>query len=124
MTGPGIEVRGARELRRTLRRAGADMSELNRVHKEAAALVEAATRAPVRTGRLQTTVRSAGTRTAGIVRAGYASVPYAGPIHWGWPSRGIRANPFISEAAQRTEPTWFGLYEREIERLLDSIQGV
>jgi hypothetical protein len=33
-------------------------------------------------------------QTAAVVRAGRASVPYAGPIHWGWPSRHITAQPF------------------------------
>lgn len=118
-----ILVVGGRQLRRTMKAAGLDMKDLNRAHKAAAQVVADEATPPVRTGKLATTVRAGGTRTMGVVRAGYKSVPYAGPIHWGWPARNITANPFLSDAAQRSEPTWIELYEQEIDRIINKIEG-
>jgi hypothetical protein len=50
-------------------------------------------------------------------------VPYAGPIHWGWPSRGIAAQPFVSDAAVRTETVWLPIYAAELQRLADRAGG-
>lgn len=120
------EVRGGRELRRTLRGAGDDLSDLKDVHKQAAAI--AATRAkadaPEVSGRLAATIRSSGTKTAGIVRVGNnTKVPYAHPIHWGWAARGIPANPFAARGAQESEPVWVALYVRYVDDTLDKIKG-
>lgn len=123
MSRPVLEVRGARELRASLRRAGRDTTELKAVHAQVGRIVVAAATAPRRTGRLQASVRAGTAASSATVRAGGARVPYAGPIHWGWPARGIAARPFLTDAAQRTEPTWTEVYEREIDRILDEIQG-
>ena len=53
---------------------------------------------PVLTGALAQSVRNASTKKSAKVRAGNVGVPYAGPIHFGWPSRGIRPNPFFYDA--------------------------
>lgn len=123
--GPVVEVDGGRRLRSTLRKAGSDLGELKAAHAAAAALVTAAAqaRAPRRSGTLAGSVRGSGTKTAAIVRAGGARVPYAQPIHWGWPARHITANPFITEAAQATEPAWADTYRREVDRILDDVKG-
>lgn len=119
-----LEVRGARRLRATLRAAGDDLSDLRDVHRSVAGLVAGATAPPRRTGRLAATVRPAGTKTAAVVRAGFATVPYAGPIHWGWPARGITAQPFLSDAATATEPAWQAVYFAELERIIANVRGL
>lgn len=124
MSRAGIEVRGAANLRRTLKKAGLDLEDLKEAHADAAKVAERAARPPVRTGALAATVRSSGTKTAAIIRAGRAAVPYAGVIHWGWPKRGIPSRPFLSEAAQRTEPRWIPIYDRAIERALAQVKGI
>lgn len=118
-----IEVRGGRRFRSTLRRAGVDLGQLRAAHLGAAQVVTAAASPPRRSGRLAATVRAAGTTTAAIVRAGFASVPYAGPIHWGWPSRSIAAQPFLSEAAQSTEAVWAAVYTTEVQKIIDKVKG-
>lgn len=122
----GIQVEGAKEFRRTLKNAGDDLSDLKDAHRRAADVVVGASRmrVPKRKGRLAASLRGSGAKTAATVRAGGASVPYANPIHWGWPARGIKANPFITEAAQSTETEWVRLYEKEVERQLDKVKGV
>lgn len=55
--------------------------------------------------------------------AGGAATPYAGPIHWGWEARNIEPQPWIAEAAQDTEPQWLGMYEEDVQRVLNTIKG-
>lgn len=125
-TSAGIRVEGMRTLRATLRKAGDDLSDLKEAHAAAAGIVVPAARAsaPRRTGRLAGNVRGSGTKTGAVIRAGGARVPYAAPIHWGWEKRGIAPNPFISTAAQNTEPTWTRVYEAGVERVLSRIKGI
>lgn len=118
------EVIGADRLRSTLRRAGDDLQDLKEAPAQAAGIVARSARAPVRTGALASTVRPGGVSgNVATVNAGSASVRYAGPIHWGWPARGIRAQPFLSNAATSSEPVWIKCYEREIEQAIDKVQG-
>lgn len=122
----GVKVEGARQLRTTLRKAGADIKQMREAHRDIANIIVGAASAPYRTGKLASTVRPGATQTAAIARAGNnrkRGVPYANPIHWGWHRRNIKPNPFLSLAAQRSEPRWFAAYERHIERILDSIKG-
>lgn len=120
-----VRVEGAANLRRTLRKAGKDLNELKAAHKEAAGIVAGRGKliVPTLTGALGATIRGSGTNTAAIVRAGKATVPYANPIHWGWPNHNIAAHPFLTEAAQATEPTWFGVYTEAFDKALDQIKG-
>lgn len=123
---PVFQVEGGRQLRRTLRQAGDDLQDLKAAHLDAAQVVLSASAAlaPSRTGRLKQTLRAAGTKTQGIVRAGKKAVPYAGPIHWGWPKRNIRANPFIATGAKNSEGQWVRKYENHVENILNKIEGV
>jgi hypothetical protein len=122
---PGIEVEGARQLRSTLKRAGDDLGDLKAAHAAAARLVSAAAaaRAPKVSGRLAASVRGSGAAASATVRAGSAAVRYAMPIHWGWPSRNIAPNPFVSQAAQGTEAVWTQLYQHEADQILSRVKG-
>lgn len=125
MTTVGLKVEGAKQLRAALKAAGEDLTDLKDVNAEVAALVAqaAAARAPHRTGRLASTVR--GNRAAGraTVQAGRAAVPYAGPIHWGWPRRRIAAQPWVAQTAQDLEPRWVEIFTNGVQTLLDRITG-
>lgn len=122
----GIKVEGLNELIRSMRKAGLDLTELKDAHHRAGEIVAnyAETIAPRRSGRLAGTIRAAKQVRRARVQVGRASVPYAGPIHWGWPARHIAANPFLSEAAQRSEPVWRPVYQHAIEDALAKIKGV
>lgn len=121
----GIEQKGVRELARTLRQAGQDLQDLKDANARAAGIVEpvARTGAPVKSGALRATVRSTGTKAAGVIRAGKKSVPYAGPIHFGWPARGIPARPFVADAAKATEERWARVYEDAVQNALNKLKG-
>jgi hypothetical protein len=118
-------VEGARRLRRELKAAGADMKNLREPNMAAAGIVAGAATAaaPRRSGALAGTVRGGAGAASATIRAGYARVPYAGPVHWGWPARNITAQPFLTDAAKRTEPQWVDEYFRTLERVLDRIAG-
>ena len=120
-----VRVEGARELRRTLKRAGVSVEDLKDANAAAGAIVVAAARptAPRRSGRLAGTIRASRAAASATVRAGGASVPYAGVIHWGWPAHHITAQPWLSEAATSTESAWLAAYEAGVGKLLDTIRG-
>ncbi len=124
MAGPArVQVTGARELRRALKRMGDDVEDLKAIHREAAETVadEARGRAPVLTGNLRSTVRFGATKTRAYVSAGRKRVPYAGPIHFGWPARNIEAQPFMYDAmdARANE-----VAERYVKRIEDLVKRV
>jgi hypothetical protein len=123
--GTTVEVVGGRQLRASLKAAGDDLSDLKDAHAEAANVVATTGRvtAPRRTGRLGSTVRGTGTKTQSVIRAGYAAVPYAGVVHWGWPAHNIKAQPWLADAAASTEPRWFPVFVAEVQRILDRVKG-
>lgn len=121
-----LRVIGGRNLRRTLAKAGIDLAELKATNAKVAGIVATRGRgmAPVGpTGRLAGSVRPSGTKTQAVVRAGFARIPYAGPIHWGWPKRNIEAQPFLSEAATATEATWQDVYMTFIDNVINQVEG-
>ena len=120
-----VKVEGARELRASMKKAGADTNDMKTAHAAVARVVTAAakSRAPKKSGRLAGSIRGSKAKASVTIRAGGASVPYAGPIHWGWPARNIAANPFISDAATSTESEWVGLYFKEVKHIVDNIKG-
>lgn len=122
-----IKVEGIKQLRSSMRKAGMDLSQLKSAHAEAGSIAASAARAraPIGpTGKLSASIRSSGTNTAAIVRAGKKAVPYAGPIHWGWPSRGIAANTFMSDGATATENQWMPIFERAVEDAIKQVKGI
>jgi hypothetical protein len=120
-----VRIEGGRELRRTMKKAGEDMGQMKAAHADAAriAATAGAAGAPRVSGALAASVRSSGTTTAGIVRAGTARVPYANPIHWGWPARNIHANPFLTKGAQETQSRWVETYANAVQKILDRVTG-
>jgi hypothetical protein len=122
---PAVKVEGLTTLRRTMRQAGVDLQDLKDAHAAVAQTVvrAAAPRTPHRSGKLAASLRGSGQAGAAIVRAGRASVPYAGPIHWGWDARHIKAQPFLWDAIQDSKDQWTGTYLRALQDIIDTIEG-
>jgi hypothetical protein len=120
-----IRVDGLDELRRDLRRVKDTEldDEMKQIHRELAeeVLRGAEPNVPVRTGALLASLRAAGTVRDAIGRVGKASVPYAPPIHWGHPARGIPANQFLRNAAERLEADIVDRYDRQVAGMLDRV---
>jgi len=100
-----VKIEALSKLQRDLRKLSTDALDLNKeefleTNKRVAEIIigESKKYVPVLTGALAQSVRNASTKKSAKVRAGNVGVPYAGPIHFGWPSRGIRPNPFFYDA--------------------------
>lgn len=120
--GGRIEIDGLKETQKALKDMNHDLRfEMKETHKKAAeVIVEGAKRyVPVNTGRLAASIRAAATMTSGKVRAGSAAVPYAGPVHFGWPARRIKPQPFIYDALDVRRQEVYRLYSERIFGLID-----
>lgn len=125
---PAIEVEGARELKRIIRKLNKQelRDEMKEANFNAASIIadEAADRAPKRTGRLANSIRANKAVAYGAVKAGSAArVPYAGPIHYGWSARGIQAQPFIHEAIDARLGKAREGYEEAIRKLAKKLES-
>ena len=103
-----VKIEGLSKLQKDLRKLSTDALDLNKeeflaTNKKVAEIIigESKKFVPVLTGALAQSVRNASTKKSAKVRAGSVGVPYAGAIHFGWPSRGIRPNPFLYDAIDR-----------------------
>jgi len=103
-----VKIEGLSKLQKDLRKLSTDALDLNKeeflaTNKKVAEIIigESKKFVPVLTGALAQSVRNASTKKSAKVRAGSVAVPYAGAIHFGWPSRGIRPNPFLYDAIDR-----------------------
>ncbi len=125
MPQPAVTVTGARELRAALKRAGVSVQDLKDANERVGQLVAraAAASGPRRSGRLVGSLRAAKAAGRARVLAGLASVPYAGPIHWGWPDRHIEPQPFIAAAAHDTETQWLGQYQSALDQLIRQVEN-
>jgi len=122
----GVKVEGARELRREIRKVQSKdlKDELKAANKAVATLVaeEAKTSTvPVRSGQLKRAITALGSATKGQVKAGKKAVPYAGPIHFGWPARNIEPQPFLYEALSKKWNDVFLNYEKAMEKIADQL---
>ncbi len=117
----GIKVTGAKELRKVAKDvAGKEGTKaLSKGHKQIAGIVapEAKSNAPEPTGRLAANIRPLGSVTKAQVAVRGARVPYAGPIHGGWPERNIEPNPFITDAVRSEWPKVYDSLEDLYEEL-------
>jgi HK97 gp10 family phage protein len=128
MADPRIEVDGVKELQRLLRKV--ESKEINKAirsaNKSSANVIaeEAKTIVPVRSGRLQRSIKAQGSQSSGSVKAGSAArVPYAGVIHFGWPERNIKAQPFLERAVTSKLPEARTVYADlmyEVMRVIES----
>jgi len=120
VTKPEIEVEGARQLKRALRQVEGGTSDLKEIHAKSAKIVERAALplTPRRSGKLAGSVRSSGVASGGVVRAGFAKVPYAGPIHFGWAARNISPQPFLYDALDARRGEVIAAYEDNVKKLI------
>ena len=123
MPGPAqVEVVGLREVQSALRALDNSFArELTPLNRKAAQVVatEATSRVPVRSGRLKASIRATAQQRQGEVKAGRATVPYAGPIEFGWAAHNITAQPFLFPALDAKKEDVIELYEHLIRQLVD-----
>jgi hypothetical protein len=122
---PIVEVRGVKELRKTMKQAGEDLSDLKDVNQAAGNLVVGIAQgmAPSVSGALAGSIRASRAAGGVSIKAGSARVPYAGPIHWGCPARNIRESLFLTNAASQSEAEWVEMYYQGLEKIIDRVKG-
>ena len=114
-----IKATGVKELRRELRRMGDDLEDLKTLNLTVASMVAERAKdiVPRRTGNLADTIRPSGTKTAGRVRSGFKRVPYAGVIHFGFPARGIKPQPFLYDALDQRRDEVLDRYFQGVKKI-------
>jgi hypothetical protein len=125
---PVVGVDGLNTLKRTMRQAGVDVADLKQAHARVAAIVVARARAtapwgPDVGGHIKPTIRGSGQAGAAVIRVGRAAQPYPNPLHWGWPARHIKAQPFVWDAIADTQGQWFDEYVTALNDLIDKVEG-
>jgi len=124
MNEPAVEIVGLNRFVRQLKQLEPELlDELKGANKDLASAVESAARGlvPNRSGVLSSSLRSSGTARTGVVRAGKARVPYAGPIHFGWARRNIKPNPFLWNALDSRRDEVEARYLAELERVSSEV---
>jgi hypothetical protein len=135
----GIEVKDLGLTITALKELGADTKSLVEPGYQAAELLirKAKPLIPVRTGKLSNAAKPRKIQRGGSVMVSGATVPYANPIHWGWlvvstahkgklkpgTYRGIKPNPFFSEALGYSKDEILRTYERAMQKLINQLPG-
>jgi len=112
----GFQVEGLARLVRDLKGLGLDVEDLKGAFSTIAArgAAVAAGLAPKRSGRLASSSRGNRAQSKAVVTVGRAAIPYAGPINYGWPARGITASGFMQKTDQQLRPVAIQQLEQEI----------
>lgn len=131
---PGaVRIEGLSAVQRDLRGLGKDLSldrsEFLETNRRVAEIVIGDSKrfVPVLSGALAASIKNASTKKSAKVRVGSSGgsrrgtvatsgdlVEYAGPIHFGWPKRRIKPNPFIYEATDGRRSEIATLYAERI----------
>jgi len=124
----GFKVDGLKALQKEIRQTE-DVElkkQLRLANKEAAQVVadQAKVEVPRRSGRLARSIGAQASQTSAFVKAGTAArVPYAGPIHFGWPKRNIRPQPFLYEAMDKRIGEVRKAYEKNLGKITKDLSS-
>lgn len=124
----GVKIEGLASVQSQLRKMSGDVdyqaTEFLSVNKAIASAVagDAKSFVPVLSGALAASIREAATKKSARVKAGggrgKSGVPYAGPIHFGWPARRIKPQPFFYDAIDRRRDEIKKRYEGLVDDLI------
>lgn len=114
----GVKIDGLNAVVRGLLAVGLEVDDLKDAFSAIAARGArlAAFYAPKKSGTLAGDVRGNRARSSAHIAAGRKSVPYAGPINYGWAARNITASGFMQRADKDWQPYALKQLEREINR--------
>ena len=115
----GFRVEGLSQVVRDLQKIGVEVDDLKdafaKIADEAARTASSfAPKGP--TGRLSASIRGNRAKSKAVVTAGRSSVPYAGPINYGWPSRNIAPALFMQRADEAMQTRAISVLEDEINQ--------
>lgn len=117
---PEVGVVGLRQFIKQLEVLGVDVADMKAAMNRIGNIVaqEARQLAPVRSGRLASSIRPSMAKNSATIRAGSVGVPYAGPIHFGWPHRHIAKNPFLYNASDAKRQEVITAIAEELDQLV------
>lgn len=113
-----VRITGLGKTVRALSKAGADSEDMKSLMHAIGNMVISHAGPPVLSGRLAGDMRAGRGKTKAVIRVGRASVPYAGPIHYGWPARNIKAQPFYITALQSSQGKALQMLDDGLEDIL------
>ena len=136
----GIDPGDLRLAVKAMEELGADRSVIKDAGQEAAEILlrRSLPLIPVKTGLLKANAKTGRLLIGGSVRVYGQTVPYANPIHWGWAVvgaktrskklkvgtyRGIKPQPFFSEALGYTKEEIFRTYDRLMQDYINKLPG-
>jgi len=113
-----VKVEGLTKLTRGLKAVGLEVEDLKDAFSSIASRGArlAASFVHSRTGRLAGDIRGNRAQSKAVVTAGRASVPYAGPINYGWAARNIEGAFFMQKASDAMEPIALTQLSQEIDK--------
>lgn len=124
----GVKVEGLAKVQRELRKMSDAVdyqaTEFLSTNKAIASAVAGDSKkfVPVLSGNLAASIREAATKKSARVKAGggrgQSGVPYAGPIHFGWPARRIKPQPFFYDAIDQRRDEIKRKYEDLVKNLI------
>jgi hypothetical protein len=114
-------VRGVAETTRALKGLGVAAADLKAAHQKVAELITpiAASRSRHRTGALASSWTPAAVAGSARIRS---TLPYAGPMEYGWPARGIPARRAVIGAVVDNEAAVLDVYEVELGRIIARLE--
>lgn len=123
MARPEIEIIGLKEVVRAFKQVEGATADLKLANKTAAQYVaeRAASRVPVRTGKLRSSIRAAGQARGGLVRMGSGRLPYAGPVEFGgYPGSRpyVKEGRYLFPTAKEAKAEIAAIYSADLERLI------
>lgn len=113
-----VRITGLSKTIRALSKAGADSESMRDLMHSIGRMVIGNANPPVRTGRLAGDMRAGRGKTKAVIRVGRASIPYAGVVHYGWPARNIKAQPFYITALQSSQGKALQMLDDGLEDIL------
>lgn len=135
----GIDSGDLRLAIKAMQELGADTSVIKDAGQASAEILlnRALPLIPVKTGALKSNAKTRRLTVGGGVQVSGARVPYANPIHWGWlyvspkhkgtlksgTYRGIKPQPFFSEALGYTKEQIFKTYETLMQNYINRLPG-
>jgi len=122
MTAPAVQVEGAREVRRTLKKLGAGTRDMTATHRKVAGMVigPAQGRMRRRSGDLAGSLKvRASAAKASIV----SGLVYAPVQEYGWPARGITPSLALTGTLESLAGSIREVYTRDVTDLVDRLNA-
>jgi len=119
-----VQITNLNSVIRGLKKMGLKTQDLDGATSKIRNLVlpPAISNAPVKTGKLRSTVRAGKFVNKVEVSAGNnTTVLYANPIHWGWKKRKIEPNPWLIDIRDQKADQVEEIFVAELQKILDKV---